>query len=98
MSCRTCVVQIQPRKPVLGHEDYTAVTRKLSWDHTDLDHEEGMIKLICSVCRSLWLVHSPLILSSSCCAFVVVDFVPDFFFPVPYPLSVCMSGLWSALP
>ena len=35
MLCRVCIVQIQPRKPVLDYADYTAATRQHAQDHTD---------------------------------------------------------------
>ena len=35
MLCRSCTVQIQPRKHVLDHADYAAPTRQHEVDHTD---------------------------------------------------------------
>ena len=47
MLCRIHILQIQPRKHVLAHEDYTAPSQKHELDHTDkklsslkyVDHE-----------------------------------------------------------
>ena len=38
MLWRICVVQIQPRKHVLDHADYTAPTRQHELDHTDQEY------------------------------------------------------------
>ena len=34
----TCTARIQPRTPVLGHADYTALTRQQELDHTDEEY------------------------------------------------------------
>ena len=34
MFCRICVVQSQPKKYVLDHANYTALTRQHALDHT----------------------------------------------------------------
>ena len=36
--CRICIVQVQPRNPVLDGADYTAPTRQDELDHTDQKH------------------------------------------------------------
>ena len=35
MLCRICIIHIQSRKHVLGHEDYAAPARQHELDHTD---------------------------------------------------------------
>ena len=36
--CRICTIQVQPRKHVLDHVDFGALTRQHEIDHTDQQH------------------------------------------------------------
>ena len=57
MSCRTCTVQIQPRKPVLDRADYTAITRP-----HDLDHAYEYQERICPAWQILIVKRSAVVL------------------------------------
>ena len=55
----TCTARIQPRTPVLGHADYTALTRQQELDHTDdtyhTDHtDEGYTRPVWNIFITTW--------------------------------------------